>query len=327
MNKAHDPLASELLEESRMKRKASLFMDFPLDGEIQVGEERLSTPYHVYDGSLLSIGGTIDLSAAKALLAKEYLAPLTDENGRALAAFWIADFTDANLGPHHELQFSLFAASESEPNIPSGRYAIFHALAVRPETKMVCHGLWNNTKRVVQYNSEHLFLDANYTQSTIVHSDGKVNFEFLNSSGDLLVCGHVRIGRHQSLGPLWNMIRQVGFRGMYRSLRADYVEVPVVNTRSNAARENLVSRTYSRSSKQIVAPFSKHDKIEIGHAPYSKLGFEPDFIHLNQGVGFVYLRPEPLYLSDIMKNADKTFSGIREKTGSCQDRTAERILT
>lgn len=281
-----------------MKSKDSLFLDFPLDGEIKLGGEKLTTPYHIYDGDLLSIGGTIDYRAARDLLAKEYLTPLIDENGRALAAFWVADFTDANLGPHHELQFSLFAASVPGPAIPAGRYAIFHALAARPDTKMVCHGLWNNTKRVVRYNSEHLFLDAGYALSTIKHTNGRVEFEFLNPSGKMLLRGKVCPGRFQLPGPLWRMIRQVGFRGMIQALRANYIEVPVVNTRSATARENLVSRTYSRSNRQILAPFSKEDRIEIGHPPYATLDFRPDYVQNSRGVGFVYLRPEPIELSE-----------------------------
>lgn len=304
-----------------MKSKASLFLDFPLDGEIRLDGETLSTPYHIYDGDLLSIGGTVEFHAAKDLLAKEYLTPLTDENGRALATFWVADFTDANLGPHHELQFSLFASSAPGPAIAAGKYAIFHALANRPEIKMVCHGLWNNTKRVVRYNSEHLFLDARFTQSSITRANGRVDFEFLNASGNMLLRGNVGAGGFQLPGPLWHMIRQVGLRGLRQILSADYIEVPVVNTRSAAARENLESRTYSRSTRQILAPFSKSDWIEIGHSPYSKLNFQPDFVQVNRGVGFVYLRPEPLDFSEVTGKADKHFGSIRMDTRRRHART------
>ncbi|MFN0045671.1 MAG: hypothetical protein ACKVOS_04315 [Sphingorhabdus sp.] len=277
-----------------MKSKASLFERFPLDGEINIAGEALSTPYHVYNGTLLFIGGTIDESAAKNLLAKEDLAPLTDSTGRAFAAFWIADFTDASLGPHHELQFSLFASSSPQHPIPAGTFAIFHALADRLDTHMVCHGLWNNTERAVQYNKEHLSLNAKLAESTITRSGGRTLFEFLSSSGELLISGRVTPGERQVPSLLWQMMRQVGLRGTVRSLLADYMEVPVVNTRAVHAEQNLVARTFTRSKKQVLARFSEEDRILIGHEIYAGVNFLPDFVQSLHDVGFVYLRPEPL---------------------------------
>lgn len=70
-------------------------------------------------------------------------------------AVWMCDFTDANLGPHHELQISLFATSRPIPRLKPHPFAIFRALTMIAEARMVCHGLWNNTHRVVRYNAEH----------------------------------------------------------------------------------------------------------------------------------------------------------------------------
>ncbi|MEI7768923.1 MAG: hypothetical protein WCI67_02990 [Chloroflexales bacterium] len=42
------------------------------------------SPYHIYNGAIMFIGGTADGAAARALLAAERLTPLVDEHGRAL---------------------------------------------------------------------------------------------------------------------------------------------------------------------------------------------------------------------------------------------------
>jgi hypothetical protein len=62
-----------------------------------------------------------------------------------------------------------------------------------------------------------------------------------------------------------------------------------------------------RSTRQILAPFSKSDWIEIGHSRYSKLDFQPEFVQINRGVGFVYLRPEPLDSREVIGKADENF--------------------
>ena len=94
----------------RRRREHPLFRRFPIDGRTWVDGLAEPTPYHVYDGTLMMLGGTADGAAASARLAGSGLAPVLDTHGRALMAAWLGDFTAARLGPHQELQFSLFAA-------------------------------------------------------------------------------------------------------------------------------------------------------------------------------------------------------------------------
>lgn len=276
-----------------MKSKAALFRDYPLDGEITLAGETLTTPYHIYDGTLLFIGGRVDGAAARAMLAEQGLAPMLDSDGRAFAAIWIADFTEANLGPHHELQVSLFTVDLHQTAFSSGRFALLHALTSRPDVKMVCHGLWNNIARVVRYNAQHLGLDAALTESRITQSGDRLEFTFLDARGAPLVGGSLRIAPSQTAGPLWSLLRQLGWRALLKSLRADYLAVPVVNTSSAFASETMVALTFSRPVRQVLRYFVPEDRIVIDHPRYAALNFTPDFVQQNMGVGFVYLRPEP----------------------------------
>jgi len=128
-----------------VRSKHAFFKHHPLDGQIAVGDEILTTPYLIYDGFMLLHGGTVDAQVASRLLENEELMPLLDTNGRALAAIWVCDFSEANLGPHQELQISLFATFRPVPPIEADPFAIFRALMRQPDTHMVCHGLWNST--------------------------------------------------------------------------------------------------------------------------------------------------------------------------------------
>lgn len=158
---------------------------------------------------------------------------------------------------------------------------------------MVCHGLWNNTQRVVRYNSEHLCLNAALSPSEFKKSSGQLAFHFPDAEGKLIAEGAVRIARGQSFSALWQVIRHLGIGTMIRSARSPYLQIPVVNTRSAFSERNLIANTYSRGEKQVIRRFDSQDRLVFGHPVYASLGFQLDFVHQIEGVGFVYLRPQP----------------------------------
>lgn len=225
--------------------------------------------------------------------------PILDVNGRAMVAIWIADFRDSNVGPHHELQFSLLgtrASSDSKPGIvmADDPYAIFNAFTGVPGIRMVCHGLWNSTKRVVIYNAEHLKLDAHVSQSEISVSDGRWKFSVSDTeTGAQLVEGELSIPASQAAWPMWGVVKQVGFWGTLRSMLSPFVQVPVLNTRSKYSEHGgLVAQTATAPQKQLIREFEEGDRFVIKHSGYSGLDFKPTVVQMMEGVRFVYLRPE-----------------------------------
>ena len=98
-----EPLRAEVAP----SRSHALFSRFPLSDAAVISMGTVPTPYHVYDGYGLFIGGTAELDAVSELLRGERVSPVRTGNGRALMGIWAFDFLDASLGPHHELQFSL----------------------------------------------------------------------------------------------------------------------------------------------------------------------------------------------------------------------------
>ncbi len=282
---AHRPLPN-------MHNDHPLFKQYPVDSQVLIAGEHCPSPYHIYAGSMLHIGGTVTGTTARQLLANERLTPIVNQNDRVLAALWICDFTEANLGPHHELQISLFASFDPMPPVRSHPFAIYRALINDRSTRMVCHGLWNNTARVVGYNTEHLGLNARLGYSHIARGHGRWQFQVNDDSG-LVATGDLALPARAAPAQMAALMQHVGIQGLLHSLRAPYVHVPVVNTRSRFADDNWVAHTYTRSASQVIWRFTAQDQLLIHYPQAAAFDFVPDFVQQNDGVRFVYLRPAP----------------------------------
>lgn len=272
-----------------------LFERYPLDGTILIGGEQVSTPYHIYDGSILLVGGVGDRQVARQLLHNERLTPIEDHDGNALMAVWVCDFTQANLGAHHELQISIFASFTPQLPVVSHSFAIYRLMTLNPDMMMVCHGLWNSTTLVTQYNREHLDLNARQSISQIDDSGDGERWRFSVQdveSREMIADGDLRRSFRQEPGVLWDMTQHLGWRGMLRTLRSPFIQMPVVNTRRDAVMENQIARTYTRNDAQVIRYFDgRKDRITLCHPSYAALNFRPQFVQYSSGVRFVYLRP------------------------------------
>ena len=144
-----------------------LFKAYPLDGERQTSVGPVPTPYHVYDGQGVLIGGTADSARVSELLRAERVHPIKMRDGRALMGVWVVDFTDASLGPHKELQFSILVSHEPVAPVEDHPFALLKALFVNPAARMFCYRLWNDSPTAVAYNRELLGLPAALALSLI----------------------------------------------------------------------------------------------------------------------------------------------------------------
>ncbi|NLR75839.1 hypothetical protein [Leeia aquatica] len=268
-----------------------LFRRFPLDQHIELNGESLSSPYHVYDGHLLMLGGHVDGAVAAARLpAGQY--PLLDEQGRALAAIWLGDFTEANLGAHHELQFSLFASTQSLPPRPTHPLRLFHALMCQP-VHMVCQHLWNNTQRVVSFNRDHLLLDAQLTHSQLRCQQNRWQGDYRDAADAPLAQFDLAHSPRQPGAVLWRILGQIGMRGWWRSVRSPILNVPVCNTLREGIELISVSQTWSQPRKQIIRLAQAEDRVELLAPSLSAYDFRLDFVQQIEGFRFVYQRPTP----------------------------------
>ncbi|HZQ69357.1 MAG TPA: hypothetical protein VFA68_12625 [Terriglobales bacterium] len=270
-----------------------MFRQYPLNGKATISTGEVPTPYHIYDGYGALIGGTADLSAVQQLLKKEAVMPVDRGDGRTFMGIWICNFTDASLGPHHELQFSFFTGDQ-----PTGRstdHALeLLALMTRPDTKMLCHGLWNSTPQVVAYNRELLSLNSRLANSQIHNGAGGLEFTFEDGENRVpLISGRLLKCMRFSMRATWDAMLQIGFRRVWSMARQPWVSLRILNPTGVMLPRNAVTESYTKNDVNLVRYFDpSNDELVFGDTQYALLGFTPQFVQHMKGFKFVYLEPD-----------------------------------
>lgn len=270
-----------------------LFQQFPLTGSVTLTTGEAPTPYHIYDGYGALIGGTADWAAVQRLLQPEEVIPVQTVAGRALMGIWICDFTDASLGPHHELQFSLFVARRPIRAIAAHPLSLLNVMLTRPEVQMLCHGLWNNTPGVVAYNREQLSLNAQLSDSTITRDQKQMRFAIrAAASGESILTGALRKPQQPSWRASFALLGQLGLAQTMRINRQPWVEMAIVNPLGVKLGHNGVARAMTKNAVNNVRYFEPAtDTLTLGDTPYRALAFQPSFVQYMAGFTFVYLDP------------------------------------
>jgi len=273
-----------------------LFQQFPLSGEKEISVGKVSVPYHIYDGQGILIGGTADLASIELILQNEVLYPIQTQSGKALMGMWVVNFTEASLGPHNELQFSILVAHTPQPPVEDHPLALLKALFINPDARMFCYGLWNNTETAVAYNRELLGLDAQPNQGTIQLNCGQSSsFQFKDESEQLIVEGEVTLAKQTNLAVGWQMLRLFGLGATMRSFSQPYLEANVVNPRGDVIPTNADARSFLAADTPIVQLFDPiTDKLTFGETSKNNFQFQPQFIEQFSPFRFVYLEPEPI---------------------------------
>lgn len=270
-----------------------LFDAHPLDQQATISVGKVPMPYHTYDGYGVLIGGTADLHEVQALLQNEQVHPIQTVSGRALMGIWVVDFTEASLGPHHELQVSFLVAYNPVPAVEDHPLALIKALFVNPQARMFCYGLWNNTARVVAYNRELLGLDAKLSQSRIHTTDNQIAFNIKDDAGNHLIDGHVQKMTRTPLSVGWSLTRLLGLRQTLRALSQPYLSATVVNPISETVPYNGDAQTYLAADAPAMQLFDPQtDKVHISQETVAALNFKPQFVEHFSPFRFVYLQPE-----------------------------------
>jgi hypothetical protein len=270
-----------------------LFRQFPLAGPVELSTGPAPTPYHVYDGYGVFIGGRAELGAVRSLLAAESVVPLVTESGAALMGLWVCDFTDASLGPHHELQVSIFVTRQPAPPVADHPLALLAALLTRPDVEMLCHGLWNDVPRVVAYNRERLHLDARRSDSQITRSAAGLSFEVGDAAtGKSVLSGALPEARRSSPPAMLAFMLRLGPARLWSVARQPWVSLRVVNPVGLGLDRNAAAETFTHNTRNVVRYVEPTiDSLTFGGSPYRDLAFEPRLVQYMEGFKFVYLDP------------------------------------
>lgn len=267
-----------------------LFQKFPIQKEETISIGKVPVPYHIYNGLALFIGGSANYDAVAQLLQQEDLVPIKTRDNRAVVGIWIADFTEASLNPHHELQFSIFVTKSAIEPLDNHPFAAMYAM-LNPEIKMMCHGLWNNTDTVVAYNRELLGLNALKSESKIQKINNRVAFSISEAHTQApILAGSV--GLQPSLSATFSFMSGLGWRQSLKLMRAPYLGMDVVNPKSPTFSENMLAKAFAYSSKNTLHYFLSSDKLYIQHPIYQFIDFQPKMIERMNDFKFVYLHPE-----------------------------------
>src|SRR5262249_52845383 len=141
---------------------------------------------------------------------------------------WVCNFTDANLGPHHELQFSFFT-SRGEIETSSHRLNLLK-LMMNPEIQMLCHGLWNSTAEAVAYNRELLSLNSRIAKSRIKNDANLFEFEIEDgSNGEPVLSGRLANLNKPTFGASWDLLMRLGFMRIWKIARQPWVNLQILN--------------------------------------------------------------------------------------------------
>lgn len=271
----------------------TLFKSYPLNGKATLTTGEVPTPYHIYAGYGALIGGSADLAAVQRLLQDEEVVPIQTVAGRALMGIWICDFIDASLGPHHELQFSIFVARQPLPAFSAHPLHLLATMLTRSDVQMMCHGLWNNTATVVAYNRELLSLNAKLSTSTIQRDRQKLHFDVRAAdSGAAVLTGAVSKPLQASWRTSFGLLGQLGVKTTMRVTRQPWISMSIVNPLGVLLSRNAVAQAMTNNETNNVRYFDPQtDSLSFGNTPYKNLDFHPTFVQHMSGFKFVYLNP------------------------------------
>jgi hypothetical protein len=271
-----------------------LFQRYPLTGTTRLSTGAVPTPYHIYDGSGIFIGGKASLPAVRELLRDERVVPVQTVDGQALMGVWVCDFTDASLGAHHELQCSIFVTKGDVNPIASHPLGLLMAMLTRPDVQMLCHGLWNNTPSVVAYNREVLSLNARLAESEIRRAGRTLRFTVNDhTTGARIAAGELRTSKYSSVCAGLAMLSRLGLGRMWTISQQPWVRMHVVNPIGVTLERNAVAESLTKNDVNAVHYFdSQTDSLVFGDGPYRCLHFMPQFVQSMEGFKFVYLHPQ-----------------------------------
>jgi hypothetical protein len=204
---------------------------------------------------------------------------------------WVIDATDASLGPHWELQFSILVSRGRLPRVVPHPFIMLSLLQFHPEVRLFCHGLWNNTEPVVAYNREVLSLDAHLMTGTITRDIQRreKRFAFEDASEAAIISGTVCEAARTPMNTAVPLLRVMGLNKLIQAARAPWLASQVVNP-VGLLPVNAEAQAYIVTARQILQMFDPTtDHLEFAHQAYRSLQFRGQFIEHMNGFKFVYL--------------------------------------
>jgi hypothetical protein len=283
--------------DANLNKTQDLFQQFPLRSLQEVPDGVV--PYHVYNGSVLLIGGTANLAPVRALLDNQSLEPVRTTRGEALISLWVCNFTQSSLGPHKVLHAGVSVALDALPPVEAQPLALLETVLTMPQVGMYCQRTWTDEARVAIYQSELFGLDVHLAQGESSQDPlgSSLEFEFWDvSDGETLLSGRVRERAYTTPRPALALLRRLGLSGLLQVSRQPNFSLRVVppcgKKKPDGRLSERISQIYWRRQRSVTQFFNPHsDRLALSSAVYSGVEFHPQFIERLEGFKMVYLLP------------------------------------
>jgi len=176
--------------------------------------------------------------------------------------------------------------------VSTNPFALLDLLLNNPDVRLLCHGLWNNTEKVVAYNREVLYLNAQHCVSEIKRdtTQGTKTFTYIDPAlGQRIFSGTVRELPRSAPDVMLPMLRLMGLSQFMKAASVKQVGSQVVNP-IGLLPHNAEAQAYFAGDSIVLQRFDpKTDSLDFGDTPYRALKFEPQFMEHITGFKFVYL--------------------------------------
>lgn len=281
-----------------MAKTEKIFTDHPILSSVDISTGTAPTPYLVQNGEAILIFGSVDSDLLGPELADETVHAVSTTEGRAAAGFIVADFHQASMGPHSELQFFILTSYQPEQSIGAAAYALPIAMGTRPDWGTLCMRLWNDSKSVLAYNNEYLGLNA--AAARFCHLDRQnldnVHFDVASADGMPIISGHIEFQNSTAPGAMWDMLKLAGFVRFLKLGMAPYASGHVINKVSSVMPTNRQAQIFTASDNNIVRKWSNaKDSLDISDPMIKALNFDPVSVQHLWPFRFVYRHPDDVY--------------------------------
>jgi hypothetical protein len=285
--------------ETNLNATQDLFQLHPIRSLRKVSGGSAPVPYHVYNGTVLLIGGTADLDSVRALLVDEDLEPICTTRGDAFISLWLCNFNQSSLGPHKILYSGISVALEALPPLKPRPLALLDAILMKPQVGIYWRRAWMDDARAAIYQSELLGLDVYLAQGGYTQDPDRriMEFEFWEvSEGETLLSGHVRERAYTTPRPALALLRRLGLSGFLQVTRQPKFSLRVVapcrGGDSGSALSERISQIYWQGHHAVTQYFNpQNDRLFLSNAVYPDIEFHPQFVERLEGFKMVYLPP------------------------------------
>ena len=285
--------------DTELNTTQDLFQLFPLHNLREDSGSNAQAPYHVYDGTIILVGGTASLKAVQALLNGENLEAVRTTRNEALISLWMCDFTQSSLGPHKILYAGISVALDTVRPVRPRPRALSDAVLMKPQVGVYFQGAWMDEVRAATYQSEMLGLDVHLAQGGIIQDPARRNmeFEFWDvNDGETLLSGRVHGRATTTTRPALALLRRFGLPGFLQVLRQPRFSLQVVapgkGDETDCMLSKRTSNIYWQSQHAVTQDFNlQSDQLCLSNAVFPGVEFYPKFVERLEGFKMVYFLP------------------------------------